>query len=138
MGMARQARGIDERVVRTDREPKSVSQERTFGRDLSDVNALQQQLLRLSQGVSSRLKRKGWAAGTVVLKLRYADFTTISRQARLSVPTDDEQVIYQTALSLFHRVWRQGQAIRLLGVGGRHLSPPVGQMPLLLVDDPQF
>jgi DNA polymerase-4 len=133
--MARQAQGIDERSVVTEREPKSVSQERTFARDLSDAESLQQQLLRLSSGVSSRLRRQGLVAGTVALKLRYADFTTLTRQASLAVPTDDEQVICQTALSLFHRVWRQGQAIRLLGVGARQLSPPVGQMPLMLGDD---
>ena len=137
LAMARHAQGIDERLVVTDRDPKSVSQERTFARDLSDGDVLDQQLMRLSQGVSTRLKRQGLTAGTVALKLRYADFTTLTRQASLAVPTDDEQVIYQTALSLFHRVWRKGQAIRLLGVGGRQLSPPAGQMPLMLGEDLQ-
>jgi DNA polymerase-4 len=135
LAMGRQAQGIDERSVVAARAPKSVSQERTFARDLSSADGLEQQLLLLSGGVSARLQRQGLVAGTVALKLRYADFTTLTRQASLAVPTDDEKVIYQTSLSLFHRVWRPGQAIRLLGVSGRQLAPPVGQMPLMLGDD---
>jgi DNA polymerase-4 len=132
--MARQALGIDRRSVVTDRDPKSVSQERTFARDLADTAALEHQLQRLSAGVSKRLKRQGVVAGTIALKVRYADFTTLTRQMRLAVPTDSEQLIYQASLTLLHRVWRQGQRVRLLGVGGHHLSPPLGQMPLLLDD----
>jgi DNA polymerase-4 len=129
--MARQAQGMDERPVRTDRVVKSVSQETTFSHDLTDVKALQHQLDRLSEGVARRLRRTGMVAGTVVLKLRYADFTTLTRQTTLPMPTDDQQMIYQTALTLFQRTWQQGRPVRLLGVAGRHLSPPVGQLPLL-------
>lgn len=133
--MARHARGIDDRPVVTERDPKSVGQERTFARDLSDMHSLEQQIRRLSQGVSRRLIRHGLAAGTVAIKVRYADFTTLSRQMRLAVATDDEQLICQAALSLFHREWRRNRPVRLLGVTARQLSPPVGQMPLLLGDD---
>ncbi len=133
--MALHARGIDDRSVVTERDPKSVGQERTFARDLFDMDLLEQQIRRLSQGVSRRLRRHGLAAGTVAVKVRYADFTTLSRQTRLAVPTDDEQLIYQAAMSLFHREWQRDRPIRLLGVTARQLSPPVGQMPLLLGDD---
>ena len=92
---------------------------------------MKQQLWQLSQGVSRRLKRAGLAAGTVAIKLRYADFTTLTRQMALMSPTDDEQVLYRTALVLLKRAWRRGRPVRLLGVAGRHLSPPVGQLPLL-------
>jgi DNA polymerase-4 len=131
VALARQARGVDRRPVVTEHEIKSVSQERTFSRDLADPRALEQQLWQLSQGVAHRLKRVERAAGTVAIKLRYADFTTISRQTTLSVPTDDEQVIYQAALALWRRAWRRGRPVRLLGVAGRRLSSPVGQLPLL-------
>jgi DNA polymerase-4 len=129
--MARQARGMDNRLVVREREAKSVSQETTFRHDLSDAEALEGHLLRLCEGVARRLKRSQMAAGTVAIKLRYADFTTLTRQMTLAVPTDDEKVIHRTALALFHRVWREGQPVRLLGVAGRHLSPPGGQLPLL-------
>jgi DNA polymerase-4 len=129
--MARQAQGIDERPVVTEHEPKSVSQERTFARDLRDAAVLKRQLWRLSQGVGRRLKRAELAAGTVAIKLRYADFTTLTRQMRLAVPTDDERMIYRAALILLRRAWQRGRPVRLLGVAGRDLSPPAGQLPLL-------
>lgn len=129
--MARQARGIDERPVITEHEAKSISQETTFSRDLADAEALRRELWRLSQGVARRLQRAGLAAGTVALKLRYADFTTLTRQTTLAVPTDDARAIYRTALALLRRAWQRGRPVRLLGVAGRHLSPPAGQLTLL-------
>jgi DNA polymerase-4 len=144
--MARMAQGVDERPVTTEHEIKSVSQERTFSRDLTHPDALRQQLWAMSQGVARRLKRKELAAETVAIKLRYSDFTTLSRQMRLSVPTDDEQEIYRAALALLRRAWQRGRRstaradrrvselppkpVRLLGVAGRGLTPPVGQLPL--------
>jgi DNA polymerase-4 len=128
--MARQARGIDDRPVVTEHETKSVSQEQTFARDISDAEALKGQVWRLSQGVSRRLKKAGLAAGTVAIKLRYADFTTLTRQMTLTVPTDDEREIYRAALALLKRAWDREEPVRLLGVAGRHLSPPPGQLSL--------
>lgn len=128
--MARHARGIDHRPVATEREAKSVSQEATFSRDLSDADVLRKHLWRLSRGVARRLQRSELAAGTVAIKLRYADFTTLTRQMALAVPTNDERAIYSTALVLLRRTWQQGRPVRLLGVAGRHLSPPAGQLPL--------
>jgi DNA polymerase-4 len=136
--MARMARGVDQRPVTTEHEIKSVSQERTFSRDLVHPDALRQQLWAMSQGVARRLKRKELAAETVAIKLRYSDFTTLSRQMRLSVPTDDEREIYRAALALLRRAWGRGgrssdrppKPVRLLGVAGRGLVPPVGQLSL--------
>jgi nucleotidyltransferase/DNA polymerase involved in DNA repair len=125
--MARHARGIDRRAIQTEREAKSISQERTFSRDLADETAIKQELLRLSQGVSQRLQRAELAACTLSLKLRYANFDTLTRQTTLQVATDDAETIYQTALLLLQRAWRRGQAVRLLGVGGQHLVPPPTQ-----------
>jgi DNA polymerase-4 len=128
--MARQARGIDEAPLVTEYETKSLSQETTFRRDLIGADALEQELRRLSQDVGLRLQKAGLAAGTVAIKLRYADFTTLTRQMALDVPTDDGHVIYQAALTLLRRTWQRGRPVRLLGVAGRHLSPPVGQLSL--------
>ena len=130
MEMAKQARGMDERPVVPEHERKSVSQERTFARDLRDAEALRRQLWRLSQGVARQLRRAELAAGTMAIKVRYADFTTLTRQMRLVVPTDDERTIYGAAVALLDRAWQHGQPVRLLGVAGRHLSPPAGQLPL--------
>jgi DNA polymerase-4 len=128
--MAQHCRGIDSRPVITEWERKSVSQERTFTRDVANTEVLSRQLWELSQGVAQHLKRSNLAAGTVAIKLRYADFTTLTRQLRLDVPTDDEQEIYRAARVLLNKAWQQGRAVRLLGVAGRHLSTPPGQMSL--------
>ena len=132
--MIRQAQGFDERPVITEHERKSVSQERTFARDLRDVEPLHDQLSRLSQRVAQHLQKAGVAAGTVAIKLRYADFTTLGRQMRLSVPTDDGETICQVARTLFDRTWQRGRPVRLLGVAGRQLSPPPGQLRLFEVE----
>ncbi len=129
--LAQQAKGIDNRPVVTEREPKSVSQERTFSRDLADLQALEQQLEKMSQQVADRLKSKGLASGTLAIKLRYADFTTLTRQLTLDVPTDNEQLIFRAAQTLLHRAWQPGRPVRLLGVAARRLTRPAGQMPLL-------
>jgi DNA polymerase-4 len=129
--MARQARGIDGRAVITEHERKSVSQERTFARDVNEERALSGELWRLSRGVARRLKRAGLASGTVAIKLRYADFTTLSRQMSLAVPTNDEREIYRAARVLFNRAWQRRRPVRLLGVAARNLAAPAGQLPLL-------
>ena len=67
----------------------------------------------------------------MAIKLRYANFETLTRQTRLAVPTDDEREIYRASLVLLERAWQRGRPVRLLGVGARHLSPPTGQLPLV-------
>ncbi|MFZ5919222.1 MAG: DNA polymerase IV [Chloroflexota bacterium] len=128
--MARQSHGIDARPVVTEHEVKSVSQECTFSRDIADAQALKRHLWQLSQGVAQRLQRAGLAAGTVAIKLRYADFFTLTRQMSLMMPVDDEKAIYRAALMLLKRAWKRGRPVRLLGVAGQQLSSPVGQLPL--------
>jgi DNA polymerase-4 len=88
-------------------------------------------LRQLSEGVASRLKRAELAAGTVAIKLRYGDFTTLTRQMSLAVPTDDDEEIYQAVEVLFEQAWQRGRPVRLLGVAGRKLSPPTKQLSLL-------
>jgi nucleotidyltransferase/DNA polymerase involved in DNA repair len=136
--MARHARGIDHRSLQTEREAKSISQERTFARDLADERALKAELRKLSQGVSQRLRAAELAACTLSLKLRYANFETLTRQTTLEIATDDDQVIYETALALLQRAWKRRRAVRLLGVGGQNLvAPPTLQSEQLPLWEPQ-
>jgi DNA polymerase-4 len=128
--MARRAGGIDRRPVVTEHERKSVSREMTFSRDLQEMEALKKQLWQLSQGVARRLERAGVVAGTIAIKLRYDDFETLTRQVSLDVPTDDAVRIYRVSLVLLKQTWERGRAVRLLGVGGGHLTLPTGQLPL--------
>jgi DNA polymerase-4 len=124
------AHGLDSRPVVTEHERKSVSQEHTFNRDLANAEALKRQLWQMSQGVARDLERVEMVAGTVAIKLRYADFTTLTRQTSLAVPTGAEKEIYRAALTLFERTWQRDRPLRLLGVAARQLSPPAGQLSL--------
>ena len=103
--MRQRARGTDQRPVVTEHERKSVSREKTFSRDLQDINDLKRQLWRLSQSVAQRMERAEVEAGANTGKLRYDDFETLTRQKRLGIPTDDAVRIYGAALALLERVW---------------------------------
>lgn len=97
---------------------KSISREETFARDLRSLLELEKELHALVEDVSASVREKGWRARTIQLKLRYADFSTITR-ARTIDPTDDDPVIFETIRSLFHAAYDTRLAVRLLGV---HLS----------------
>jgi DNA polymerase-4 len=128
--LSRRAKGIDDRSVVTYHKPKSVSQERTYIRDVSDVHELHRTLRRLSAGVARQLKRKRLTGTTVRLKLRWSDFTTPTRQTTLDRPTDDEDEIYRTVIDLFERLWTPGRPVRLLGAGVGGLGKQARQMSL--------
>jgi DNA polymerase-4 len=128
--LGERARGSDDSPVVTEYERKSYSQERTFSRDLVDLHSLKVQLWKMSQGVAEDLKRAGLAGGTVAIKLRYGDFTTLTRQMALAVPRDDAIEIYRIALMLLERTWEPGRPVRLLGVGAHQIVEPTGQLAL--------
>ena len=128
--LARYARGIDDAPVETERETKSVSKETTFARDVADKNALLSTLLTLSEGVGWELRHGGLSCGTVSIKFRLPDFTTLTRQLALDDPTDLDLEIFEAAQSLFELVWRTGQPVRLLGVGAARLGTPTRQLKL--------
>lgn len=130
--LARRARGLDERPVVTSRETKSISQETTFARDVRDEQSLRLTLRKLAEGVGRRLRRAGLSGATVKLKLRWADFTTLTRQTTLSQPTDQDSEILAEVLQLFDRVWRaeRGRPVRLLGVGVSGFETAVRQLGL--------
>lgn len=124
------AQGIDDRPVIPEHETKSISQETTFTRDVSNEAELLRTLHDLAQGVGKELRRSGLAASTVRLKMRWSDFTTPTRQTTLSQPNDDSETIYATAKQLFVRLWQPGQPVRLIGVGVSGLTDPPRQMGL--------
>jgi DNA polymerase-4 len=128
--LRRAAQGIDDSPVHTEREEKSVSHETTFEADVADREALHRTLRRLSEGVGRRLRRAGTSGVTVSLKLRWSDFTTISRQATLGMPTDLDAEISATVIKLFDAAWKVGRPVRLLGVGVSGLWPPMRQLGL--------
>jgi DNA polymerase IV len=115
--LANRARGIDESPVETEREAKSISQEITFLKDESDRDYLLNKLRNMSAQVGYRLRKEKICANTIRLKLRWPDFTTVSRQKRVEKPTDQDMVIYSTIEELFLQVWKPGKRVRLLGVG---------------------
>lgn len=133
-GLWRAARGIDSRPVIPEREAKSLSREETFVQDERDPAVLRRELLRLSDAVAARLRRHNLQARTVGLKLRYRDFTTLTRQATLADPTDAGAVIFAQASALFAAAWDR-RAVRLIGVAAANLSQPGRQLRLFEQDD---
>jgi DNA polymerase-4 len=131
---ARHARGLDDRLVVTEHERKSVSQEITFDRDVSDGEALRRTLREQAAEVSRVLKAKELEGTTVKLKLRWPDFTTISRQVTLPAPTSEYGAIAAAALQLFEREWG-GRAVRLIGVGASGLHAHLRQRTLFEAPD---
>ncbi len=122
--VARLARGIDERPVRTDREAKSISHERTFGVNLESREEVRAIVLRQADDVARRLRRHERLAKTVQLKIRYGDFETITRAESLDDATDSTETIAATAGAIFD-AWTKKEGfkpIRLIGVGVSHLT----------------
>ncbi len=97
-------------------EPKSISHEHTFNEDTGGIERLESTLMRLSEMVGRRLREGGYYARTIQLKLRYKDFTTITRAQSLEQPTQLDQEIFEQARRLFLRNWKKGAPVRLLGV----------------------
>ena len=123
----RLASGIDNRPVTPDSRAKSISQEQTFAQDVGRMDELRRVLLDQVQNVSRRLRRHGLKAQTVTLKLRYGDFTTISRSRALDEPTDVTDELWQAARSLFD-TWanKDRRPLRLLGMGASQISGEEG------------
>jgi DNA polymerase IV len=116
--------GSDSRGVETAVKEKSVGAEETFEVDVADPGVIRRELLRLSRRTSRALRSSGYAARTVTIKLRKADFSTITRSRTLAEPTDVTQQIFQTACELYAASGLSGQArLRLVGVRATGLVP---------------
>jgi DNA polymerase-4 len=128
--LEKRALGIDEGPVHSDDEVKSISNETTFIHDVSDIQILYETLHSLSERVGRRLRKKSLKGNTIKLKLRWQDFTTLTRQATLPNSTNDDLEIYAAVKDLFNKTWKKGKPVRLLGVGVTQFSKPVKQLSL--------
>jgi DNA polymerase-4 len=137
-GLHYRALGQDDSPVITEWEAKSVSNEETFPKDMTDAAFLKNELLRLSERVAERLRDDGKRGRTVRLKLRYANFQTVLRSKTIAAPTDSADRIYGVALELFEKNWERKRSVRLLGVGAENLEEaPVRQLSLFEEQDPR-
>jgi len=124
------AHGIDRRPVVAPGEPKSISRETTFDRDVDDPGELETMLRQLAQHAAKNMRDNSLHCRTVNLKLRYANFETITRSHTLPRPTDVEADIVQESLELFRSAWDRSRKIRLLGAGVSNFSQLTQQLSL--------
>lgn len=113
--------GCDENPVISDRQAKSVSNERTYYEDVDDLDVIRDTLLRLSEKVGFRVRKRGWAGRTVALKIRFQDFSTLIRHTTMPQPIFLGEAIFSEIMALFENV-TINQPVRLLGVGLSQLS----------------
>lgn len=110
------SRGIDDRPVRTHRERKSLGKERTFGTDLTEVSEMVEVIEALSESVAASLARRGIGGCTVTLKVRYGDFTTVTRSTTRGLPTASAGEIAAISKELLGHTEAAERPVRLLGV----------------------
>lgn len=126
----RHAHGIDNRPIVTEYETKSISQETTFNVDVRDDKTLEKTLREQAKEVARQLRKNDLAGKTVKIKIRWPDFTTLTRQVTLPTATDSEDDIIKAALKLLQAIRKPNQAVRLLGVGVSGIGAPVRQLSL--------
>jgi len=136
LALAGKARGEDaggwfDSEVGADTDAKSISHEHTYNEDTADPEQLEATLMRLSEMVGRRLREAGFFARTIQLKLRYKDFTTITRAHSLSEATQLDTEIFAQARKLFRRNWRKGSEVRLLGVHASSFTEQPPQLDLI-------
>ncbi len=110
---------------------KSISHEHTYNEDTADIAQIEATLMRLSEMVARRLREQKVHARTLQLKLRYKDFTTITRAHSVEMPTQLDNEIFYEVRKLFHANWRKGSQVRLLGVQASSFSAESLQADLL-------
>ncbi len=136
LALAGKARGEDaggwfDAEVGADIDAKSISHEHTYNEDTADPAKLESTLMRLSEMVGRRLREASFHARTIQLKLRYKDFTTITRAHSLASPTQLDTEIFDQARQLFRKNWKKGIPVRLLGVQASHFGTQAAQIDLL-------
>jgi len=136
LALAGKARGEDaggwfDAEVGENSDPKSISHEHTFNEDTGAQEQLESTLMRLSEMVARRLREHELYARTIQLKLRYRDFTTITRAHSLAAPTQLDTEVFEQARTLFRKNWKAGAEVRLLGVHASSFEQAAGQIDLL-------
>jgi DNA polymerase-4 len=127
--------GRDPRPVVPEHVEKSVGAEETFARDVDDPDLVLRELLRLSERVAARLRSAGTAGRTVVIKVRFADFTTITRSRTLIEYTDVARTVYATARELYRALGLDRARLRLVGVRVEGLTEVAGSHRQLALDE---
>jgi DNA polymerase-4 len=127
--------GRDERSVTPHEPEKSIGNEETFGTDVDDPAVVRRELLRLSERTAARLRAQGVVGRTVALKVRFADFTTITRSRTLPEATDVARVVYDTAVGLYDALGLERARLRLVGVRVEQLRPASEQPHQLLLGE---
>jgi DNA polymerase-4 len=131
------ADGRDDRAVEPNRAAKSAGTENTYSEDLTDPNEIRQEVDELSRGPADWLARKGLACRTVTIKVRYDDFTTITRSHTQMPPTSDADQIARRAVALLEKTDAGTRPVRLLGVSVHNLismDPAASRLPLPFED----
>jgi DNA polymerase-4 len=136
LALAGKARGEDaggwfDTEVGADVDAKSISHEHTYNDDTADSAQLESTLMRLSEMVGRRLRESKFHARTLQLKLRYKDFTTITRAHTLPSPTQLDTEIFEQIRAIFRKNWKKGMQVRLLGVQASSFSSQPDQINLL-------
>jgi len=116
---------------------KSIGAEETFGTDIDDPRVIRRELLRLSEKVAARVRAGGYRGRTVSIKVRFADFTTITRARTLREPTDVGQQVYAVAGQLYDALGLQRARLRLVGVRLEGLVDAEEVAEQLLLDAPE-
>ena len=116
------ANGIDDRPVETDRKIQSIGAEETYEEDLTDGSTIELEFRYFANRLSKRLRKRNLLGNTVSIKVRYDDFTTVSRQKRLDTPSDHEHVFFETALLLWNKLMQDKTSKQLKGV--TFMDPP--------------
>jgi len=129
------AHGEDPRPVKPDRESKSISSETTYAVDLDDFGEINREVARLARDLADTLRRKGLRARTVTLKVRYADFTTITRSHTAESFTNGAAEFVNRAQTLLERTEAERRPVRLLGVGAHGLGREDSAAPLMGLQD---
>ncbi len=123
------AQGIDDRPVVADYEPKSSGSENTFASDLTDLAEIREEIVGMAQGAARWLAKRDLYARTVTIKVRYDDFTTITR-SQSEIATRDEDNIVRRAVTLLDKTEAGRRPIRLLGVSVHNLSETPAPIPV--------
>ncbi|MFE1644954.1 DNA polymerase IV [Microbacterium sp. P01] len=131
------ARGLDPRAVTPERMEKSIGHEETFHEDITDARRLRAELRHLSDRVGVRLRKNGWEAATISIKVRFSDFTTVTRAQTLESPTAVGQRIGDAAHELFDALHTR-DAVRLVGVRAEKLHAAGGSALALWDDDEEW
>jgi len=109
------ANGGGRKYLNPPQKRKSISKERTYGKDEMNKAKIETTLFKLTGEVCQLLRNKNWQASTIGIKLRYSDFVTLTREKTIK-PTDDDKIIFDTALNLFRKTYTRRVSIRLIGI----------------------